>query len=193
MGEKYYVKEYVRDRIQKLLKEKDMGGGKAALANLRRGAGKIPGELPDLWGVFLERMPEKWMREDGIPSREEWAVYISLTMFSIHQQGTSRPMYAEGEMFGTAVRKLVDPTVEGDEERILRRWNPLVTATDMEEVSHHLRALVQLLRAKEIPLDYGQLAEDLVFFQIPDSRTRVQLRWGQDFYRIFKEKEGEKV
>ncbi len=191
MGERYYVAEFVRDRIQNLLREKNTGGGKAALANLRRGVGKIPGEIPELWGIFLERIPEKWMRLDGIPSREEWAVYISLTMFALHQQGNERPMYLEGETLGKAIRRLVDNTLEGDEDRVLRRFNPLVTATDMTEASYHLRGLIQLLRSKEIPLDYGKLADDLVSFQILDRKKQVQLRWGQDFYRIFHKEEGE--
>ena len=30
---------------------------KAALAHLRRGIGRAPGDLPELWGVFLQDMP----------------------------------------------------------------------------------------------------------------------------------------
>ena len=30
---------------------------KAALAELRRGVGHVPGELPELWGSFLQEMP----------------------------------------------------------------------------------------------------------------------------------------
>ena len=189
MGECYYVSDFVKNRIQNFLKEKDTGGGKAHLANLRRGVGKIPGEMPELWGVFLESIPERWMRKDGIPSKEEWAIYISLTMFALHQQGHECSMHLEGESLGKAVKKLVDYTLEGDEERVLRRFHPLVTATDMLEASHHLRGLIQLLRSKEIALDYGQLAEDLVYFQFIDRKKKVQLRWGQDFYRNYKKEE----
>ena len=193
MGEKYYVKDYVARRIKKLIKEKDTGGGKANLANLRRGIGKKPGELPELWGTFLESIPEIWLGKYGIPSREEWAIYIALTMFSFHQQGHEQSMHLEGEFLGKSVRKLVAHDVEGDEERVLRRFNPLVTAADMVEASHHLRGIIQLLSANSIPLDYEQLAEDLLYFQILDKRSQVQLRWGQDFYKKYGKEEGEKL
>ena len=48
---------------------------------------------------------------------------------------------------------------------------------------NHLRGLIQLLRSKEIPLDYVDLAGDLYEFQMPGGAARVRLRWGQDFYR----------
>ena len=56
------------------------------LAELRRGIGKIPGEVPQLWGYFLDSMPEEFYG-DNEPSRAEWAVYTSLTLFALHQQG----------------------------------------------------------------------------------------------------------
>lgn len=185
--------EYVENKIQYIWKMRNTGIGKARLADLRRGAGKVPGELPELWGIFLEQMPEAWMRTDGRPGREEWAVYIALTMFALHQQGHENLMHQRGDGLGKSIRRLVNPAEEGDEDRVLRRFKPLVTATDMREASYHLRAIIQLLRAKEIPLDYGRLTTDLVFFQIPDRRAQVQLRWGQDFYRYVKEKEGEEI
>ena len=52
----------------------------------------------------------------------------------------------------------------------------------MLTAAHHLRGLIQLLRAEEIPLDYVHLAENLYDFQNPDSRPGVRLEWGQDFY-----------
>ena len=31
---------------------------KATLANLRRGVGKVPGELPEIWGVLFQNFPQ---------------------------------------------------------------------------------------------------------------------------------------
>lgn len=53
----------------------------------------------------------------------------------------------------------------------------------MKELSHHMRGMVQLLRSKNIPLDYPALAEDLFWYQQPEHQAQVRLRWGQDFYR----------
>ena len=57
----------------------------------------------------------------------------------------------------------------------------------MDEMSYHLRGLVQLFKSKDIPLDYPQLARDIYEFQFPNSRDQVRLRWGQAFYRSDKE------
>jgi CRISPR system Cascade subunit CasB len=54
----------------------------------------------------------------------------------------------------------------------------------VEEVSHHLRGLIQLLKAGNIPLDYPSLAEDLYQFQFPEMKDSVRLQWGRQFYRI---------
>ena len=46
---------------------------RAELANLRRGAGKKPGDLPELWGTILKDMPEEIQGKGGEASHEEWA------------------------------------------------------------------------------------------------------------------------
>ena len=46
---------------------------RAALANLRRGIGRAPGELPELWGSFLQEMPPEFFSRNGNPTAAEWA------------------------------------------------------------------------------------------------------------------------
>ena len=58
---------------------------RAELAKLRRGIGHAPGELPDLWGGLLQGMPASFYGTNG-PSHEEWAVYLALTLYALHQQ-----------------------------------------------------------------------------------------------------------
>ena len=60
---------------------------RAELAELRRGVGRAPGEKPMLWGTILTNLPEEFYGRNGEPSRAEWAIYIALTMFALHQQG----------------------------------------------------------------------------------------------------------
>ena len=83
---------------------------------------------------------------------------------------------------GRRVRKLVKPKEQPDDASVLRRFNALATASTMPECAHHLRGIIQLLRAGGIPLDYVQLAEDLYWLQNPVTAQRVRLRWGQDYY-----------
>ncbi len=43
---------------------------------------------------------------------------------------------------------------EDDKTRIQRRFNVLATSADIQELAHHLRGMIQLLRSEGIPLDY---------------------------------------
>ena len=47
------ISQYMEKKIAALIGMKDKPIGKARLARLRRGTGKIPGEIPELWGEFL--------------------------------------------------------------------------------------------------------------------------------------------
>lgn len=177
---------YVDRRIRRILSMSTPGPQKALLANLRRGVGKTPGELPALWGVLLEDFPEEWMNSRGAPSRAEWAAYIALTLFAVHQQGSDTvdsPMHCTGCSLGRAVRRLVPADDVDAESRILRRFKQMATAVEIQGVSQHLRGIVKLLRADGIQLDYAALAHDLYQYQFPEAVAGVRLRWAQDFYR----------
>ena len=179
--------------INRIVNNPNSGAQKAALANLRRGIGHLPGELPQLWGEFLLDLPEEMHGWDGHPSQAEWAVYTALTLFALHQQGhelPADPMHREGSRFGSAVGSLA---VDEDEmKRVLRRLNAAATANSITALAHYLRGLVQLLRTEGIPLDYAALAGDIYRYQFPETAAQVRLAWGQDFYKCYnKNKLGE--
>lgn len=177
---KQQVYGYVARRVEWLLKQRESGGGKAELAELRRGVGHAPGEMPRLWGMFLENLPEEMMSASGIPTRAEWAIYAALTLFALHQQGQGHAMHQKEVCLGEAAARLME-TPE-DRERIWRRLNVVAESEDMASVSYYLRSLVQLLKSGGIPLDYAQLAADLYDFQSPEEAAKVRLRWGQSFF-----------
>ena len=169
---------------------------RAELAELRRGVGRQPGDLPALWGALLADMPEQLQGSNG-PSKAEWAVYTALTLFALHQQGEAGvSMNQPGRTLGGAVRQLavssVAPGQDWTESSVLRRFNALATADSMPEVSHHLRGMIQLLRREGIPLDYPQLAVDLYQYQFVDGAPNVRLRWGRELYAFAAEKTEEK-
>lgn len=177
------LREYVAKRLNELDAIKNTSGGRARLAELRRGIGKAPGELPKLWGEFLNEIPECFLSKNGEATRGEWAIYLSLTLYALHQQGNGESVNQKGESLGKAVARLMKDSTDDERERVLRRFGPIITAKDMPELAHHLRCLIQLMSAdRTIKLDYVKLAEDLYKFQSDDYRKNVQLKWGQDFY-----------
>ena len=179
------IKSFVTAKVYRLLTNPSDSAARASFANLRRGIGHKPGELPELWGEFLLELPEALYGHGAEISRAEWAVYTALTLFALHQQGKDRkgePMHRDGISLGAAANRLI--ANEDDRERISRRFYPTATASDMIELANHLRGLITLLRASGIPMDYGRLAADLFLFQNPDTADSVKLRWGEDFCRM---------
>lgn len=198
--------KYVNDTIKQLSENLNTSGSKANLAILRRGAGKTPGEMPELWGCFLRDLPEELMGTGSEPSKSEWAIYLALVMYALHQQGNDIPMNCtpndsndtsqqqeQGNdtsseencpnSLGTAVGKLIK--TEEDAERIIRRFNVMATSADITELSYHLRTIISLLNSEKITLNYSKLAKDLYRYQSssPNIRANVRLEWGRDFYR----------
>ena len=164
---------------------------RAELAKLRRGVGHAPGDLPELWGSFLRGMPEGFQGVENGPSHAEWAVYLALTLYALHQQGEENvSMNEKGCTLGRAVRLLAKNSAtaaqDWTESSVLRRFNALATADSMPEVSHYLRGMVQLFRGNEpkLKLDYPRLAVELYRFQLPDQAANVRLQWGRDLYQM---------
>ena len=200
-GSTQAIKEDVRGRIQRLW-ALPPSPRRAELAKLRRGIGRQPGDLPELWGAFLQGMPESFQGGGNGPSHEEWAVYLALTLYALHQQSNETTCVDQpGWTLGRAVRRLAEQQARASgqdwtESSVLRRFNALATAEEITEISHHLRGMIQLLRAAKeengcIPLDYAQLAADLYGLQCTDPRfaqvpAKVRLQWGQDLYRTEK-------
>lgn len=178
------IKKYVSGQISVLTKSLDSGGAKARLAQLRRGIGKRPGALPELWGLFLQNMPEELMSKTDEPSPAEWAVYTALTLFALHQRGHFDPMHEPGEenRLGRAVRRLAGGN---DEERdsLAQKFGLVAQSDDMTELSYRLKTMIGYLSGENIKLDYADLAADLYRFQWENSASSVRLKWGRDFYR----------
>ena len=179
------VEQLVDKKLDWLLNQAPDNACKATLAELRRGVGHAPGDMPSLWGMLLQGMPEDMQGRDTQPSRQEVAVYTALTLFAVHQQGwvpRKEPMHRRGLRFGSAVAQLAVSNGNDGKERIERRFGRAVTASDMPEFTQHLRGLVQLLSAKGIALDWARLAGQLYEYQNPDRVAGVRLRWGEEYY-----------
>ncbi len=186
MTQKSEVKSFVRSRINEIGSFPD-SKSIAVLARLRRGIGKRPGEIPELW---------EWMMTDeqlrfSEPTYEEWASYIALTLYAFHQQGNDikqHQMNTDKRDFAQAMSLLSG----GDKEarnRIQNRMNQIANSDSIEMLAALLRQMVSLLRKEGIGFDYSKLAEDLFEYQYPDGRPHVLLRWGRSFCQINKGKE----
>lgn len=149
-------------------------GDRAALAALRRGLGKEPGEAPEMFPVLLPLLPE-----DRLFPRDERVAYLVATLFAFHPEtwpAASRHRWRSN--LGASMRRLARQTESnGPERRFIALLN-----SDEPDLPHHLRGIVGLLRAAEDPIwvDWSQLTRDLLRWTRPD--REVQRRWAHAFW-----------
>lgn len=186
------VRNFISSRIYSLYESKNDSAVRATLAKMRRGVSKNPGETPEIWEVTLADLPESLLGKKNTPSWAEWAVHVALTLFALHQQGNNlktEQMNKKGITLGTALHMLVK--TPDDLARIKRRFDSVATSDSLDELSHHLRGLIQMMKAANIPLDYSALGEDLYHYQNISTRDGVRLAWGRDFYRNYQPESNE--
>lgn len=154
----------------------------AALARLRRGVGKPAGSVNEILQYTLsDKFVGSSPGDDATAA--EVAAHISLTLYATHQQSQGERMHQRGWGMGRSVRKLHPEEPGAAPNPVLRRFQALGTSDSLDELVHHARGMVQLLRAKQIPLDYALLADELVAWQQPGGASVIRLRWGREFYR----------
>lgn len=161
----------------------------AALARLRRAAGRDPLAEPDLWGLvdispLYEQAEQESLHERDLV-RAESAAYMALTLWAAHQQSRAAGMHQRDRKeapttLGAAVRRLM-PLNEIDEP-LRKRFVRAGTAPDLPTLARRLRELVVLLRREDVPLDYGLLTQELVRWQQPGGRDAVRRSWGRSFH-----------
>ncbi|XXJ55583.1 type I-E CRISPR-associated protein Cse2/CasB [Embleya sp. MST-111070] len=167
----------------------DRGDAVAAIARIRRGAGKPFEDVPDLWGMLgTDPLYEPGKFDEKDTERASEAAYITLTLWALHQQShrTHRMHVPGGHELGAAVRRLM-PGTEVDEP-IRKRFVRAGSAPHTVALAERLRDIVQLLRREEIPLDYGLLADQLYRWQQPGGRQQIRRAWGTAFHAYQKPK-----
>lgn len=185
-------RQYVSDLVGQVVGEfvtqlqdgylRDTGSAVGRLAQLRRGAGKLPQDVPELWGLTgADQLYREQTLSEVQATRAENAAFLAVTLYALHQQ--SRPnqrMHSPRIDLGEAVRRLMPP---GEiDEPIRRRFVRVGTAGSMDVLAYRLREVVSLLRRDSIPLDYALLAEQLYQAHTPDGLARARRAWGRSFH-----------
>ncbi|MGW0778797.1 type I-E CRISPR-associated protein Cse2/CasB [Streptomyces sp. NPDC002835] len=162
----------------------------AALARLRRGAGRESGQLPDLWALIdtgpLHDTPDgaRPMSESELVRAED-ALHVALTLYALHQQSRSAGMHQADRPdrrrgLGAAVRRMMKP---GEiDEPVHKRLVRAGTAPDLATLAQRLRDIVVLLRREGFELDYALLAGQLYTWQWPGGADIVRREWGRSFH-----------
>lgn len=158
----------------------------AELAKLRRGLRKGLGADLEATGLAVAHLYDD--KPDGFLVPEEatdaeHAAYAALTLFAWHLQSRrGQSVHQSKYSFGRSARIL--STRRGGGEGARRRFEAVGTAQNWDEILQHASGLVQMFRAADVPLDYGQFAQDLYWLRKPGFEAAVRRRWAGDFYRV---------
>ena len=180
------VYKYTSSKLKMLWEDSDTGYGKGMLATLRRGIGRKPGDLPELWGILFDRIPPELLGKKSA----EWAVYTALTLYAMHQQSNDQCMNVKNVSLGMAMAQFAE-TDEDKQRRIIQSLHLVATARSPYDLAYHFRSVIQILKSKPVGLDYSILAKELyiMIYNMASGNdfAAVAIRWGRDFYRYIYE------
>jgi len=156
--------------LVKLEKNKDRG----ALAALRKGLGKPPGSVPEMFEHVVPYV------EINASIAQEDAAFLVASLFASYPEGSGH-----GDM-GVTFRTIRAAT---GSESIEGRFIALLKCR-REDLPDHLRHAVALARSKSATVDWSQLLFDIVNWD--DWSGSIQRRWAKSFWELSIKMEPEK-
>jgi CRISPR system Cascade subunit CasB len=139
---------------------------RAALAALRRGLGKNPGEAPEMFPYVV-----RWLSEE----MSEWTektYYLTASLFAWHPE--TWPGGARHNL-GVSMARVREDASESTELRFVALLN-----AHRDDLAEHLRSVVGLCRSHDVPVDWAELLSDLKYWTA-DNRA-VQRRWARSYW-----------
>ena len=190
--ERKSVDAVMRKIIAEIEPIKTLGSGKALLAGIRDSIGKELTNAPQVWPLLFANLPEEYLGDKARITAEENAIYLSLQIYALMQQGASKSERGEVKStrnIGESLRIL-----RGDESKAMdERFNTMVTAGSFEELSHYLRQMIKILKtnAANPSVNYPKLANDLFWMQ-KGKRDNILMDWARAYYQPFQKSTVEK-
>ena len=135
-------------------------------AELKRSLSFDPGTYPRVFGFI-----EPWVQKTQLNDSRRRAYYLVAGLWAMNwSEGTGRG----GNSIGKACLLLRN---QKDSSSMDARFINLLEA-DEGQLPNRLRQIVSLL--KEIPIDFRQLLDDVVFWGFEDKR--IQIRWAKEYF-----------
>jgi len=160
--------------LERLVQQREHGNStaRAALAVLRRGLGRPPGETAD---VFPHVVP--FLRVDAHP--DEYDAYeLVATLFALHQITWHRESHEPWRLTNLGASFAMLRQSRGSES-IEGRFTALLNC-HRDSLPSHLRHAVSLLKSSDIRIDWEQLLRDVLRWQGED--RRVQKEWARAYW-----------
>lgn len=181
--------------LRELDNTRENPGTKAIFANIRNSINKDSSVNMDALAYVFQNIPEEFLGYNKNLNDYEKSILTAVQMYALHQQAKVESVlkldYKEGERRQNLGDSLNSMRKNNDEDKAIdRRFNAMITSSNFEELSHHLRQIIKLLKAKsEAKVDYASLADDLYWF-LKNQREGLKIKWSRSYYKSNK-KEGE--
>ena len=187
----FRVESVTRNILNELESEINSSNGRANLANIRNSINRPLTESIDLLPLLFRYLPEDFLSSDGKLSLEEKAIVTTIQLYSLHQQAESESVLLSKDAekwknFGYSLSFLRkgEDSLAAD-----RRFNTMITSSTFEELSHHMRQMIKLLKSKtDAKVNYTKLSGDLYKF-LTGYGEEVKFSWASRYYFVKKEKE----
>lgn len=181
--------------LRKLDNTRENPSTKAIFANIRNSINKDSSVNMDALAFVFQNIPEEFLGYNKNLNDYEKAILTAVQMYTLHQQAKVESVlnldYKEGERrqnIGDALSSLRSD----DSKAIDRRFNAMITSSNFEELSHYLRQMIKLLKAKsDAKVDYASLADDLYWF-LKNQREGLKIKWSRSYYKLNKKERDDK-
>ena len=187
----FRVESVTRNILSELESEINSSNGRANLANIRNSINRPLTESIDLLPLLFRFLPEDFLSSDGKLSLEEKAIVTTIQLYGLHQQAESESVLLSEDAekwknFGYSLSFLRkgEDSLAAD-----RRFNTMITSSTFEELSHHMRQMIKLLKSKtDAKVNYTKLSGDLYKF-LTGYGEEVKFSWASRYYFVKNEKE----
>lgn len=187
----FRVESVTRNILSELESEINSSNGRANLANIRNSINRPLTESIDLLPLLFRYLPEDFLSSDGKLSQEEKAIVTTIQLYALHQQAESDSVLLSDDAekwknFGYSLSFLRkgEDSLAAD-----RRFNTMITSSTFEELSHHMRQMIKLLKSKtDAKVNYTKLSGDLYKF-LTGYGEEVKFSWASRYYFVKNEKE----
>ncbi|MBT9258210.1 MAG: type I-E CRISPR-associated protein Cse2/CasB [Clostridiales bacterium] len=149
----------------------ELAEDRAALAALRRGLGRPPGTVPEMFPYVIPFLP----RELGL--QEEATYYTLAALFALHPSHTYR---------GNMGDHMAQAAYKGNREAVERRFVALLAARS-EDLPERLRQTIGFLKAQEVRVNWDALFSALRYWNHSNYGARIRREWARAFWAVTSE------
>ena len=187
----FRVESVTRNIINDIDSDLKSSQSRGNLANIRNSINRPLNNSTNLLQLLFRYLPEDFLSADGKLTNEEKAVVTTIQLYALHQQSKKDSVllsdeYEKWKNLGYSLSFLRS---EKNSVAVDRRFNNMITSSTFEELSHHMRQMIKLLKSKtDAKVNYTKLSGDLYKF-LTGHGEEVKFSWASRYYLVKNEKE----